>query len=164
MRFLLIRNEKSIRDVADRAYKGLTAKKRQQVEAALLKANPALKTFRSVRKGFIVRVPAIRDGGTENRRNIIDPVADITQELIDDLSLFENSLPKKFSKLEDRQKDTLDKRKAGNKELKKQPSSNKMTKALRKHVAESKKLNVKNKKLVLEALEKLQKAASAFDR
>ena len=104
MRYLLLRNEESVRDVADKAYKGLSAKARKQAEAALLKANPELKTFESVRKGFIVRVPAVRNGGKKDRRNLIDPVEDIAHEMVENLKLFEISLTNKFTSLENRQK------------------------------------------------------------
>ena len=163
MRFLLIRNEESVRDVADKAYKGLTVKAREQAEVALLKANPELKTFKSVRKGFIIRVPVIRDDGKEDRRNVVDPIEDIAHEMSESLQLLDNLLTKSFAKLENRQKDIVDKLKAGNKELKIQPGGDQVAKALRKHLADSKKSNAKKKKLGHEALEKLQKTASAFD-
>ena len=43
MKFLILRNEKSVGDIADKAYKKLSAKARKQAEANLLKANPELK-------------------------------------------------------------------------------------------------------------------------
>jgi len=64
--FYFIGNEKSVRDVVDSAYKSLSAKVRKQAEVALLKANSELKTFKSVRKGFIVRIPAILEAGRPN--------------------------------------------------------------------------------------------------
>lgn len=164
MRYLLLRNEESVRDVADKAYKGLTDKARNHAEAALLKANPELKRFKSVRKGFIVRIPTVRDDGEIDRRNIIDPVEEIADEMSEKLKLFENSLTRKFAELENRQKNIGETLKASNRDLKKYPNGDAVAKALKKHVVNSKKLNDKNKKLGLEALKKLQETATSFSR
>lgn len=164
MRYLLLRNEGSVRDVADKAYKGLSDNTRIQAEAALLKANPELKTFNSVRKGFIVRIPSIRDDGELDRRNLFDPVEDIAHEMIDKLKLFENTLNKEFSNSENRHKSILETLKSANKELKKHPNGDEVAKILKTHLTSSKKLHDKNKKLGLEALKKLQITAADFKR
>ena len=163
MRYLLLRNEVSVQDVADRAYKGLSVKARKQAVATLLKANPELKTFKSVRKGFIVRVPAVRDGGQKNSRNLVDPIEGIAHEMSEKLKLFENTLTSTFSTHEIRQKSIMEILKAANKELKTIPNGETVAKTLKKHTVNSMKINEKNRKLGLEALEKLQKIAADFD-
>lgn len=164
MRYLLLRNEKSVTEVADKAYKGLTAKARKQVEVALLKANPELKKFRSVRKGFIVRVPDIREGGERNKRNLIDPVENISDEIVENLKIFEIALKGKFDSLDKRQKSITEHLKTASKELGKTAKGPEVVKVLKKHLTGSKKLNEKNKKLGLEALEQLKKTAMALNR
>lgn len=163
MRFLLLRNEESVKDVANKAYKGLTAKTRKQAEAALLKSNPELKKFKSVRKGFIVRIPTILEGEKPDHRNSVDPIEEITQELSNSLELFEKSFSKKYSELEIKQKTTIKYLKAANKELKTLPNGEAAAKTLKKHLADSKNINEKNNKLGLEALEILQKTVAAID-
>jgi len=164
MKYLLLRDEQNIHDVADKAYKNLSAEARDQAEAALLKANPELKTFRSVDKGFIVRVPAVHNVGKKDRKNLVNPIEDIAQEMLENLKLLENSLTNKFANLDNRQKAIVENLKAASKELKKQPNGEAVAKALKKHVADSKPLNDKNKRLGLEALKKLQKTAENFER
>ncbi|MCF6256956.1 MAG: hypothetical protein L3K25_11785 [Gammaproteobacteria bacterium] len=164
MKYLLLRNEKSVRDIADKAYKNLSDKARKQAEAALLKINPELKTFKSVRKGFIVRIPVIPEDSKSNRRNSIDPVENIAHEMSEKLKQFERSLDKKFVDLENRQKDFLQSLKAAGNELKKQPNGVAASKTLQKYVSDSNKLNDKNKKLSISALKKMQKTIATFDR
>lgn len=164
MKYLILRNEKTISDIADKAYKGLTAKSRKQVEASLLKANPELKKIRSVRKGFIIRVPDIHASGEKNSRNLIDPIEGLASDLEQNLKIFEESLKQKFSNLENRQKGIAEKLKVANKELNKIPNGEEAGKVLRKHLTASKKVNEKNKKLALEALEKLKKSAMSLNR
>jgi hypothetical protein len=164
MRYLLLRNEKSVTDVAEKAYKGLTVKEREKAEIALLKANPELKKFRSVRKGFIVRVPDIHSGGEKNSKNLVDPVESIADEIVDNLKVFTVSLKEKYISLENRQKTIAEKLKVVNKELKNIPKGEEAGIVLRKHLTASKKLNEKNKNLGLEALDKLKKTAESFNR
>lgn len=51
------RGEKSVGDIADKLYARLTPRQREKAEAALLKANPQLRTITSVRSGSLLRVP-----------------------------------------------------------------------------------------------------------
>jgi len=164
MKYLLLHNEKSVRDIADKAYKNLSDKARKQAETALLKINPELKTFKSVRKGFIVRIPEIPEDRKSNRRNAIDPIENIAHETSEKLKQLEDSLNKKFSALENRQKSFVQSLKAASKELKSQATGIAATKTLQKHVTDAKKQNDKNKKLSMTALKKMQKTIAAFDR
>ncbi len=164
MKYLLLRDEQNIHEVADKAFKNLSAETREQAEVALLKANPELKTFRSVRKGFIVRVPAVHNAGKNDRKNLVNPIENIAEEMLEDLKLFENSLITRFANLENRQKTIIQNLKTASKELKNQPNGEAVAKALKRHVEDSKELNEKNRRLGLEALEKLQKTAAEFER
>jgi hypothetical protein len=164
MKYLLVRDEKNISDVADRAYTNLSDKARKKAEDDLLKANPELKTFKSVSKGFIVRIPETIDGGEKHKRNLTDPVDAIANEILDNLKRYEKSLGDKFTALEQRQKADTEILKAANKELKTQPNGEAAAKTLSKYLSDSKKLNDKKLKLGLEALEKLQETAQAMNR
>jgi hypothetical protein len=163
MKYLLVRDEKSIQEVADRAYRNLSATERAKAEADLIKANPELKTFRSVDKGYIVRIPDVRDGGEKNDRNLTDPVEVIGDEILDNLKRYEKSLSEKFTDLERQQNTTAEILKAASKELKTQPNGEAAAKTLSKYLSDSKKLNDKKLKLGLEALDKLQKTVKAMN-
>jgi len=149
--------------ITEKAYKDLSATARKQAEAALLKANPELKTLRAARKGHIVRIPAIPEGGKPDRRGLVDPIEDIAIEMADNLKLFEKSLSKKFADLEGQQKNFVGTLKAANKELKTYPNGAEAAKTLTKHLAASKKSNDANKELSLDALKKLRKIVEDFD-
>jgi len=164
MKFIVIRNEKSVGDVADKAYKGLSAGARKKAEKALLRANPGLKSIESAGSGFIVRVPAIKDGEVADRRTIVDPVNDITNDLTEGLQAFESSLTNKFSAAEVRRREIAEKLKAASKDLNDQTHGKSVAKELKKHMTDSVKLHGKRKKHGLDALKKLQKTASIFDR
>lgn len=163
MRYLLLNNEKSVSDITDKAYKGLSAQARNKAEAALLKANPELKTASSLRKGLIIRIPATPDGVKADRRSLVDPIEDIALEMSDNLKLFEKSLSKKFALLESQQKRFSENLKAASKELKTYPNGTEAAKTLTRHLAASKKLNKTNKELSLEALKDLRKTVEDFD-
>ncbi len=164
MKYLLLRNEKSVDEVADRAFKKLSSTQREQAKAALLKANPELKTFNSVRKGFIIRVPKVSEDIKSNIRNLVNPIEEIANELGDNLKTFENSLASRFTDLANRQKDIENILKVASKELKELPKGDAAAKTLKKHLLDSRKLNEKNRKLGLQALHDLQEAAAVFGR
>ena len=163
MKYLLIRDEKSVQEVADKAYKKLTPAARKKAEADLVKANPELKSFRAVRKGSIVRIPDIREGGEKNTRNLKDPVEIFAGGVLDSLERLERGLETKFDDLKKHRKNTEATLKAANKELKQYPNGEETSKALSKHLSESKKLDDKNRKQTAEALQKLQKTVAAMD-
>lgn len=164
MKFLLVRNEKSISDIADNAYKNLSSEAKQQAELELLKANPELKTFKSVRKGFVVHIPELNDAPDKNTHNIVGPRDHLADELSKGLKLFDSSLNSKYTDFEAWEKDTSAKLKVADKELKTLSGGEAVAKQLKKHLADSKKYNETNKKLGLEALKKLQQTVADFDR
>jgi len=75
----------------------------------------------------------------------------------ENLTLFENSLRKKFTDLENRQQNDVKNLKIASSELKKLPNGSTAAKTLNKYVTDSKKINDKNKKLGLEALKNCRK-------
>lgn len=164
MQYLLIRNEKNVKEVIDKAYKGLSGTVRKKAEEALLKENPELKTFKTVRKGFMVRVPKTVEGGTPDRRSVLDPLEDIASQASIHLKRFEEIFEEKFSNTDKVSTQTTKNLKTANAAIKKHPTGEIIAKALKKHIADSKKSNDKKVKLGKEALEKLQKTLINFDR
>lgn len=164
MKFLILGNEGSVADIADKAFKGLSAAARKQAEAGLLKLNPELKKEKSIRKGVIVRIPATPTEGKPNRRNSIDPIENIIYEMSGKLDLLEESLTNKFTHLKKRQKNYVGNLKAASKELKTLPNGEASAKALNKYLTDAKATNEKELQLSIEALKALQKTVEDFDR
>lgn len=164
MRYLIIRNEKTVHDVTDKAYKGLSDKTRKQAEAALLKANPGLKTFKSIRKGSIVNIPSIPDGAKKDSKNLVDPIEDNAQDVLDNIKLSEKTLARKFSKKKEDQEKTLGKIKMASKEFKKIPGGSELEKTLKKNITDSSKTNDKNLERGLDVLKLLQKTVATLER
>lgn len=75
--FITVRNESTLRQVADRLYGTLDAKDRTLAEKALLEANPHLVDPAAFRAGAIIDVPPVRGlkAQAETTRN--DPVSDV---------------------------------------------------------------------------------------
>lgn len=164
MQYLMIRNEKNLKEVIDKAYKGLSGSVRKRAEKALVKANPELKTFKTVRKGFMVRVPKPAEGESADRRSVVDPLEDIASQASTHLKRFEAIFEEKFSNADEVNTQTAKHLKAANASIKKNPTGETIAKALKKHIADSKKSNDKKVKLGTEALEKLQKTLINFGR
>lgn len=164
MKFLILGNEESVTDIANKAFKGLSAKAKKEAETGLLKLNPELKKVKSIRKGLIVRVPATPEDGKPNRRRSVDPIENVIYEMSEKLDLMEDSLKNKFTNLNKRQKNYMAKIKAASKELKDLPNGDASAKALGKHLTDAKVTNEKMMKLSMEALKGLQKTAESFDR
>ena len=164
MKFLVLRNEESVAEIAEKAFKGLSATAKKQAESALLKLNPELKKIKNVRKGFIVHIPPTPKNGKPNRRNSVDPIENITYELSEKLDLFEGTIRKKFSDIQSRQNNYSANLKAAGKELKTLPNGEAAAKSLSKHLTAAKKANENNLQSSMEALKALQEIAASFDR
>jgi len=79
------------------------------------------------------------------------------------LKRFENSLSKKFTDLESRQKGFVTNLKTADSELKEQPNGSAAAKNLNEYLTNSKKLNDEKRKFGIEALKKLQQTAAGLD-
>jgi len=164
MQYLLIRNEKNVEEVIDKAYKGLSGTLRKKAKQALLKANPELKTFKTVRKGFMVRVPKTVEGGKPDRRSVVDPLEEIADQASVHLKRFEEVLEEKYSNADKIHTQFTKNLKTANTAIKSHPTGEVIAKALKKHISDSKKSNDKKVNLGKEALEKMQKTLRSFDR
>lgn len=165
MNYFLFDKEKSLEDIVNTAYKGLTASARKEAEALLIKANPQLKaSIKKIRKGSIIRVPAFRSKDKRSRKVSDDPIETTALDLSKRLRAFEGVLNDKFSDVDDNIKREISLLKSATKELKTKPNGEALVKSLSKHLKESKELNAKKKKVSLDALEALQKIADSVER
>ncbi|WP_444997864.1 hypothetical protein [Aliikangiella sp. IMCC44359] len=165
MNYFLFDKEKSLEDIVNTAYKGLTASARKDAEALLIKANPQLKkSIKNIRKGSIIRVPAFRSKDKRNRKASDDPIETVALDLSKKLRVFEDVLSDKFSEVDKKIKREAALLKSATKELKTKPNGEELAKSLSKHLKESKEINAKKKKVSLDALEVLQKIADSVER
>ncbi|MEN8174397.1 MAG: hypothetical protein ABFS23_01455 [Pseudomonadota bacterium] len=80
------RGERSVAEIADRLFVGLTPRQREKAEKAILKANPQLKNLRKVRAGTILRIPDIPELQHKANRSLDSPDAQLVQTIGDALS------------------------------------------------------------------------------
>ena len=77
MRYLVLERETSVEEIAGKAYRNLPIAERKKAEKALIKENPQLKNMANVRAGALIRIPEGRGSERLDRRNVVDPVADL---------------------------------------------------------------------------------------
>jgi hypothetical protein len=157
MKYLVLRKEKSIEEIADRVFRKLTPKQRENAEAELLKANPKLKSFRSIRKGYLVRIPEMRASGKKDRRQLVAPETELSDTILSRIQHHEKSLARKFEAAAESQARQAAILKASNRLLKKLPNGDAASKALNKRLAEEKKLHQNNRAQAEKALEQIKK-------
>jgi hypothetical protein len=164
MKYLVIRDEKSLEEVTDRVFRSLTPKQREKAGAELLRANPELKSFRAVRRGHIVRVPETPGGAEKNSRNLEQPVDELAADMLAGLQDYEVSLFAKFGAAQERSKQMASVLKAASKDLKKLPNGAAAAKKLNQNITAAVKQNDKNAELTKAALLELQKTVLSQNR
>ena len=164
MRYLVLERETSIEEIAGKAYRNLPAAERKKAEKALIKENPQLKNMANVRAGALIRIP--EGPGTErlDRRNVVDPVADLADKVADQLELFEDELRKQFKIHNEEVADYPRIIRAADKTASEQPEIKEISADLVKHLRSSKKSNKQNRDRTLEALKQLHEVAATLAR
>ena len=74
---ITLKNESTLRQLADRIYGALEPKDRTRAEKALLKANPHLGAREAFRPGAVVNVPSVRGLKPRAAATRNDPVSDV---------------------------------------------------------------------------------------
>ena len=164
MRYLVLEREKSVEEIAGKAYRNLPAAERKKAEKALIKENPQLKNMANVRAGALIRVPEGPRAERLNRRNVVDPVADLADKVADQLESFEDELRRHFKAHAEEISDYSAIIKAAGKAEKEQPEMKEIAADLVKHLRASKKSDKQNRDRTLEAVKQLQKVAAALGR
>lgn len=157
MAFIPLRSEKSISDVSEKLFKGLTPAKRKQAEAALLKENPKLREFSKLKPGTLLRIPNIKGLARKKTRSIADPEEDLIDEFIERLALFNKNIVAENAKKDKEQKTMQEilKKAAINRLVVADKQSKRITDSLKQHLSadikERKEIEKESKK-VLETL------------
>lgn len=92
MAYIPLRSEKSISDLTEKLFKGLTPEKRKTAEAALLKENPKLINFSQLKPGTLLRIPKIKGLARKKTRSVADPEEDLMDEFLERLDIFNKNL------------------------------------------------------------------------
>lgn len=164
MRYLVLERETSVEEIAGKAYRNLAAAERRKAEEALIKENPQLKNMDNVRAGALIRIPEGPRAERLNRRNVVDPVADLAEKVADQLESFEDELRQHYKSHGEEIKGYSAIIKAAGKAEKEQPEIKEISADLVKHLRATKKSNKQNRDRTLEALKQLQKVAAALAR
>lgn len=163
MKFLLKGDEQSIAEIAGKAFTNLSAADRVKAEAALLKANPELRTIAKIPPGTLIRIPASARTFKPNKDKLVDPVEGMVGNVIRELKALETEIKKSQTKHERRLKEYPENLKAARRALKGHPDGEAITNRLAKHLNDSKSSDDKNMKRGLDALKRMRKTVSTLD-
>jgi len=94
MPFITLRSERSLAEIAERLFVGLTPQERKRVETALRRANPALSDPARITGGFVIEVPDIPELRTKSRREQEPPSTRLAEALIASLEASDEALAK----------------------------------------------------------------------
>lgn len=166
MRYLPIRTEKSVAEVIDKVYADLTPEKRASVEAALLRENPQLKTFSKVRRGTIVKIPTLEGVDETGKRSVADPVAELVELSLEELSRFSEELGASFSREEEslKEQSAIAKSAAFTRAMESDPEAVAIAEQLKKNLAQRTKDLKDRSKTTLDAVKALGDAIAKLER
>jgi hypothetical protein len=85
------RGERSVDEITDKLYTGLTDRQREKARAAMLEANPQLATIDKVRNGSVLRVPRLPELRAKTNRSLENPDAQVALGISDALADYRKS-------------------------------------------------------------------------
>lgn len=162
MRYLPLRNEKSVDDITRKLYKNLSGAEKKKVEAALLKSNPKLREFDKLGKGTLIRLPKLSADIERKSRSIFAPNQDLESAVIEGLQEISKNIESsiKQAAADDKQTTAEIKKAAFSKAMKADPKAREHADQLKKRIAADNKLNSAKLKAVDSAVKALTKVAS----
>jgi hypothetical protein len=95
MRIIAYRGEKKLADLVDKAYADLTPARRKAAEAALLKANPQLKSLARLKSGTVLTIPEVPGARVRPRKGQEGPDDEIRAVLAEQLAAFGERMAKR---------------------------------------------------------------------
>lgn len=146
MRYYLLRDEKSISEIADKAYKKLSSDEREKLEQAILKENKNLKSFSKVKKGTLIKLPETTDIKQANKRSVFSPIDEMVGRFMENADILHKEVA---TKLEVREKDIAKAEtqlKDMSRIIRKDKDADEKAKVVKKNLAEEKKMLVARKK------------------
>ena len=89
MKFLLLGDERSVREITANAFKGLSTAELAETSAALLKANPELNSIANLPPGTLIRIPPNIKKPIPDTDEYFDPVEAMVSNVIKELKTLE---------------------------------------------------------------------------
>jgi hypothetical protein len=164
MRYLVLERETTVSEIAGKAYRDLPTAERRKAEEALVKANPKLKNMANLRAGALIRIPERADAPRLNRRNVVDPVDHLVDDVSERLDAFLDEFKDSFGAWKKQSKAYPELIKAAGKNTEEWPEIKTISAELKKHLRASEKSNDKNKEMGVDALKQLGEVAAALAR
>lgn len=164
MRYFVLERETTVAEIAGKAFKSLPAAERRKAEAALLKANPQLKDMAKVKSGTLVRIPESAAPESLDRRNVVDPVDHLADDVTDRLKSFQTEFRACFAAWEKQVADYPELIKAAGKQAEERPEIKSVSAELAKNLRAAMKNSEKNQEMGIDALKKLSEVAPQVTR
>jgi len=152
MRYFVLERETTVAEIAGKAYRNLPAAERRKAEEALVRANPRLKDMARVKAGALIRIPDSTATERLDRRNVVDPVNHLADDVADQLDAFRDEFRASFSAWEKQAAEYPDLIKAAGKEAEERPELKTVSADLKKNLRAALKNNEKNHELGTDAL------------
>ncbi|HMB60595.1 MAG TPA: hypothetical protein VKN35_11845 [Xanthomonadales bacterium] len=92
MKYFLLGEEQSAREIADRVYRNLTPTQRARAEAALIRENPELNTSDGLLPGALIRIPTGSGHGQPDKGKLVDPVSGMVNSIVQQLKTLESEV------------------------------------------------------------------------
>lgn len=164
MKFLLLGDERSVKEVAENAFRGMSRAELADTSAALLKANPELKSIADLPPGTLIRVPSkIKKPRTE-KDEYVDPVEGMVKNVIKELKALEAEINSNHKDHEDALNKYPERIREARKNLADNPEAAAVSSKLMEHLRKTKASDKKNKERGLDAVRKMRESVSALDR
>ena len=161
MKYFLLGNEKSVAEIAGKAFRNLPADRRAEVEAMLLKANPELRSGRKLPPGTLIRIPNSAKTLEPDKRDVIDPIEDLKGNIIRQLKTLEAEVKRSHTKRRLEQKESVQLLNTAHRELQDLPGGERVAGTLKKYFKDSKKSDKEFKEMGLKALKRLKMTATS---
>lgn len=106
MAYIPLRSEKSVSELVDKVYSNLSDKDRKAAEAAIIKANPALKDMSNLKRGTLITIPKVKNLKPKKTRSVTDPDGDLVEDYVQRLDAFSEMLAKNNALRDQQQKES----------------------------------------------------------
>lgn len=164
MRYFVLERESTVAEIAGKAYRNLPAAERRKAEEALVKANPRLKDMDKVKAGALIRIPESTSPERLDRRNVVDPVDHLADDVADQIDSFRDEFRASFAAWEKKVADYSDLIKAAGKQAEERPELKTVSAELQKNLRAALKDHEKNHELGTDALKRLSEVAAVLAR
>lgn len=163
MRFLLLGDERSVKEVAANAFRGMSRAELAEASAALLKANPELRSISNLPPGSLIRVPPKIKNPRAGADEYVDPVEGMVKNVIRQLKALEAEINTNHEEHEEKVKKYPEKIREARKNLADHPEAEAVSNKLTEYLRKTRTSNKKNRERGIDAVRKMRESVSALD-